>query len=120
MVRTPDSCAKSGGIKATLRSTARKLDLLGFAFFAPAAIHFLLALQWGETCYHWDSTKIIGLFCGAAATFAVFLAIEYRKGDEAMIQLPMIRQRIIACSCVNMLFFGGSMYILTFYLPIYF
>ena len=37
-----------------------------------------------------------------------------------MIPFSMLRKRIIACSCLAMLFFGGSMYILTFYLPIYF
>lgn len=120
LIRIPDRRAKSDGVKSTLMTTVRKLDLLGFVFFAPAAIQFLLALEWGGTRYHWNSAVIIGLFCGAAGTFALFLFIEYRKGDEAMIPFPMLRRRIFACSCLAMLFFGGSMYILTFYLPIYF
>jgi MFS family permease len=113
LIRIPDRRAKGDGVKSTLRSTVKKLDLLGFAFFAPAAIKFLLALEWGGTQYHWNSAVIISLFCGAAGTFAIFLAIEYRKGDEAMIPFPMLRKRIIACSCLAMLFFGGAMYFLT-------
>jgi MFS family permease len=120
LIRIPDLKAKDDGIKATVASTANKLDLLGFVFFAPSAIQFLLALEWGGSRYPWNDAKVIGLFCGAAGTFVIFLVLEYRKGDEAMIPFPMLRQRIIACSCLAMLFFGGSMYVLTFYLPIYF
>lgn len=38
LIRIPDLKAKDDDIKTTLASTANKLDLLGFAFFAPAAI----------------------------------------------------------------------------------
>ena len=120
LIAIPDRRLKSDKVKLSIGSLANKLDLIGFAFFAPAAIQFLLALEWGGTRYHWDSAVIIGLFCGAAGTFALFLAIEYRKGDDAMIPSSMLRIRVVSCSCLNMLFFGGAMYILTFYLPIYF
>ena len=120
LIAIPDKRPKDDGVKWTIGGLAKKLDLLGFAFFAPAAIQLLLALEWGGTRYHWDNAVIIGLFCGAAGTFALFLVIEYHQGDEAMIPFPILRLRIVACSCLNMFFFGGAMYILTFYLPIYF
>jgi MFS family permease len=119
LISIPDKRAKSDE-KLTYRTVAAKMDLLGFVVFAPAAIQCLLALEWGGTRYRWSSPTIIGLFCGAAGTLALFLFVEYRKGDSAMVPFFMIRQRIIACSSVLMFFFAGSMFILTYYLPIYF
>ena len=100
--------------------TLRKIDMVGFAFFAPAAIQCLLALEWGGTRYAWGDSKIIGLFCGSAATLVVFLAWEYHVGDQAMIPLSMMRQRIVWCSCLAFSFFFGSMLNAAYYLPIYF
>jgi hypothetical protein len=64
---------------------------VGFALFAPAAIQFLLALEWGGTRYPWASAIVISLFCGAAGTFAIFIYWEHRKGETAMIPLSMVR-----------------------------
>jgi hypothetical protein len=83
-------------------------------------VMFLLALEWGGTTYPWNSAKIIGLFCGAAGNFLIFLAWEYRKGDEAMIPFSMISQPIIYSSCLTIFFFAGSMMIISYYLAIYF
>ncbi|KAF7901360.1 hypothetical protein EAF00_003581 [Botryotinia globosa] len=65
------------------------LDLLGFFLFAPTAIQFLLALEWGGTTYPWSSSHIIGLFIGSFFTFLLFLYREFCAGDEAMIPLSL-------------------------------
>lgn len=96
------------------------LDIPGFLIFAPSSIMVLLALQWGGTRYAWGSATIIGLFCGSAGTFAIFMAWEYKRGDDAMVPWPMIRQKIVACAMgVNFFFFGGQI-ILSYYLAQYF
>ena len=118
-VRLPD-LTKKGEVKSTILITLEKLDLFGFAIFAPAAIQLLLALEWGGTRYVWSSATIIGLFCGAAGTFCVFLAWEYRRGDSAMIPYSMVRRKIVWCSCMVVFFFMGSMIITSYYMPIYF
>lgn len=120
LISIPDKRAKSDGVKLTVKTLTEKLDLLGFVVFAPAAVQCLLALEWGGTRYAWSSATIIGLFCGSAGTLALFLFVEYRKGKAAMIPFFMLRQHIISCSCLVMFFFAGSMFILTYYLPIYF
>ena len=106
--------------KWKIRSTLDKLDFLGFVLFAPAAIQVLLALQWGGIRYQWSSSTIIGLFCGSFGTFCLFLVWEYRKGDQAMIPWPMIRQRIVWTGNLVNLFAFGSQWIVSYYLPIYF
>ena len=118
-IRIPDRIVKSDADSRFL-STLKRLDIIGFALFAPAAIQFLLALEWGGSRYIWKSSTIIGLFCGAASTFCVFLAWEYRRGDSAMIPFSMIRRRIVWCSCLVTFLFMGSMSITSYYMPIYF
>jgi hypothetical protein len=81
---------------------------------------FLLALEWGGNTYRWDSATVIGLFCGAAGTIALFFIWESRIGDEAMIPLSMITRRIIASSCLAMLFTAACMITTSYYMAIYF
>lgn len=118
-IRIPDRIVKSDN-DSKLLSTLKKLDIVGFALFAPAAIQFLLALEWGGSRYVWRSSTVIGLFCGAAGTFCAFLAWEYCRGDSAMIPFSMIRRRIVWCSCAVTFLFMGSLSITSYYMPIYF
>lgn len=97
-----------------------KLDLVGFLFFAPAVIQFILALEWGGTTYVWKDATIIGLFCGTIGTLVVFIAWEHHVGSKAMIPIAIVRRRIIWMSCLNYAGFGGSMLTATYYIPIYF
>ncbi|KAL2070336.1 hypothetical protein VTL71DRAFT_13362 [Oculimacula yallundae] len=97
-----------------------RLDLVGFFFFAPAAMMLIFAIEWGGTIYAWNSATIIGLFVGCGATPLVFVAWEYHVGAGAMIPLSIIRRRVIWSSCLYMLFFIGSALTAIFYLPLYF
>ncbi|KAL5333385.1 major facilitator superfamily domain-containing protein [Aspergillus crustosus] len=116
-VRVPDR--KKPPLTA-LRTLPRDLDLVGFALFAPAVIQLLLALQYGGNEYAWDSATVIGLFCGAGATFIVFCAWEYHKGEAAMIPASMVKERAIWSSCVVFGFMLAMNFTASYYLPIYF
>ncbi len=105
---------------SVVRTLPAKLDLIGFAIFAPAAIQLLLALQYGGNQFAWNSATVIGLFCGAAGTFIVFLAWDYYKGDAAMIPLSMLRKRTVWSSCLVYGFLMSQMFCTSYYLPIYF
>jgi hypothetical protein len=118
-VRIPQRIAVRA-TKSTWQQVFIELDIIGFCLFTPTIVMLLLALQWGGTDYPWSSATVIGLFCGAAAMFPIFAAWEYRRGDTAMIPWSMIKQRIVWCSCVLMLFFFGGQLIISYYLAIYF
>ncbi|KFY29990.1 hypothetical protein V494_08341 [Pseudogymnoascus sp. VKM F-4513 (FW-928)] len=105
---------------STLKMVSQKLDLIGFTLFAPFAIMLLLALEWGGSEYAWGSATVIGLFCGSGGALTVFAAWEYYVGDEAMIPFSMVKKRIVWSSCLVLAFASASMFILTYYLPIYF
>jgi hypothetical protein len=106
--------------KNTARELLSKLDIGGFCLFAPCAIMFLMALEWGGTKYAWNSAKVIGLLCGSAGTFAIFVVWEFRQGDNAMIPYSMLRKKEVWSSCIVIFFFFGGLLTFTYYLPIYF
>lgn len=115
----PDGIPKPD-LRTLLRTTVESLDLIGFAIFAPAAIMFFLAMEYGGNQYAWNSATVIGLFCGAGATFIIFLCWEYFKGDGAMIPFSLVRQRIVWSSCTTLFFTVGTLICGVYYLPIYF
>lgn len=118
LVRIPD-IDKTREI-SVLQTILTKLDLIGFTLFAPATIQLLLGLDYGGNKYAWNSATVIGLFCGAGATFIVFLIWEYFKGDEAMLPLSMMKQRGVWSSCLFAFFFFAALQLVIYYLPIYF
>ncbi|KAB5585536.1 major facilitator superfamily domain-containing protein [Coniochaeta sp. 2T2.1] len=106
--------------RQVLGTAIKSLDLPGFVLISPAAIMFLLGLQYGGNEHAWDSSVVIGLFVGAAVTFGLFLAWEYREGDNAMVPYAMLRHRIIWSAAGNMFFVLGSVLIADYYISIYF
>ncbi|KAJ5152477.1 hypothetical protein N7492_009757 [Penicillium capsulatum] len=108
-------------IEKAARTIIHELDLIGFALFSPAAIQLLLALSYGSNGkYAWNSATVIGLFGGAAGTFAVFLLWEHHQGAKAMIPLNMIVNRKVWASCLVMMGIYGTVNCTSYYLPIYF
>ncbi|KAF6817717.1 MFS multidrug transporter [Colletotrichum plurivorum] len=117
LIHVPDKIANP----LPLRSLPRHLDLPGFALFAPAAVMFLLALQFGGNQHPWNSSVVIGLFVGAGVTALLFVSWEWRVGDEkAMVPLGLFERRIVWTSALV----GAANMSLTivgsYYLPLYF
>ena len=80
----------------------------------------LLALEWGGTKYSWNSSTIIGLFCGAGATFLLFLGCEHYRREEAMLPLSLFRNRVISCAVIASAMSQGGVYLIFYYLPTWF
>ena len=119
LISIPDKISKPHWT-TVLRNAPSELDLIGFVLFAPASIQFFLALQYGGNQYAWNSATVIGLFCGAGVTFILFLVWNYRQGERAMIPVSVLKVRSVWASCSAALFFGGSIFVTAYYLPIYF
>ncbi|KAL4798396.1 major facilitator superfamily domain-containing protein [Aspergillus venezuelensis] len=118
-IRMPEQRKKGRAIDV-LPTFYKSFDLLGFVLFAPAAIMFLLALEYGGTEYPWDDQVIIGLFVGSGVTAIVFLIWEWYKGKEAMIPFHLITQRIAYSSYATIAVIFGLTMVMSYYLPIYF
>ncbi|KAG8159131.1 hypothetical protein KVR01_010792 [Diaporthe batatas] len=100
----------------------RRFDLVGTALLVPSVVMLLLALHYGGGgTYPWSSATVIGLFCGAGAVGAVFIAWEWRMGGEdAMVPLSMFREKVVVAGCLTQLCLFSCTFITSYFLPIYF
>ncbi|KAH8657905.1 major facilitator superfamily domain-containing protein [Xylariales sp. PMI_506] len=102
-------------------SLVHDLDLVGFVLFAAATIQLLLALEYGSnSAYAWGSATVVGLICGAAATFGALLVWERHMGKQAMMPGHIIGQRVIWCSYLMGAMIYGVTMTSSYYLPVYF
>lgn len=74
----------------------QRVDVLGFLLFVPLTICLILGLQWAGTEYAWDSWRIILLFVLSGFLIFDFLAAEFKRGDNSMFPLNLLRQRSVA------------------------
>ncbi len=118
-VHIPDQVAKPPFRKSVVKSL-HTLDLAGFVLFAGWAIQLLLALQWGGTTYPWNSSRVVGLFCGAGANFIIWVVYNYHRGDKALIPFSMLRQRVIWSSFLTTLCVMSVMICNAYFFSIYF
>ncbi|KND87341.1 putative HC-toxin efflux carrier TOXA [Tolypocladium ophioglossoides CBS 100239] len=107
-------------VRQVLGTAIRSLDLIGFALICPAAIMFFLGLQFGGNQYPWNSSVVIGLLIGAAATFTVFLVWESHQGDGAMVPFAMLKHRVIWSAAMTLFFSLSSILMADYYLAIFF
>lgn len=99
----------------------RRFDLPGTALLVPAVVMLLLALHYGGGGYPWGSATVVGLFCGAAAVGALFVAWEWRVGaGDAMVPLSMFRERVLVAGCLTNLCLFSCAFITSYFLPLYF
>jgi hypothetical protein len=119
-MRIPQQARKKQTESSGFLSLMYQFDVLGFILFAGFAVQLLLALQWGGNSHPWDSSVIIGLFCGSGATLIPFLVWEYRVGDDAMIPLPLVRKKVVWTASLVTFFFFGCALVYSYYVPIYF
>ncbi|KAI8961510.1 putative MFS multidrug transporter [Daldinia sp. FL1419] len=120
LMHVPDQTVKPQVSFKLLREVIPQLDLVGFAIFAPAAVMFLLALQFGSSEYPWNSSTVIGLFVGAGVTFPIFLWWEHRQGDKAMLPFSMVGRRIVWVSAIYGSALMTTIFVAAQFFPIYF
>ncbi|KAG9240766.1 hypothetical protein BJ878DRAFT_483543 [Calycina marina] len=82
LIHIPDNRAHK--TSTTTVATNAKLDLSGFAIFAPCVTMLLLAIEWDGAKFLWNSATVIAPFCGASVMFNIFAFWEKRVADKAM------------------------------------
>lgn len=118
-IHIPDHLEKPS-FRNAFENAVTEFDLPGFALFAPAAIMFFLALQYGGNEFSWNSSTVIGLFIGAGVTCILWLIWNWHAGDTAMMPVSMIKKRVVWSSCICGTFLAGTIFVTAYYLPIYF
>ncbi|KAF5604682.1 major facilitator superfamily transporter [Fusarium pseudocircinatum] len=97
-----------------------RLDPLGTFFFVPSMICLILALQWGGSTYPWGNWRIILLFVLFALTAFIFALIQIKMPETATVPAKVITQRTMLACAWTMMFVGGGMMIVVYYLPLWF
>jgi hypothetical protein len=80
----------------------------------------LLALQWGRNQYPWNNSRIIGLFIGFGLFTILFVISQAIRGERATLPPRILGQRSVAAALGFALLFGGTFFLLMYYLPLYF
>lgn len=101
LIDIPDITVKAPFSMDLVKKVIPQLDLVGFGLFVPAALMFLLALQWGGNDYAWNSPVVICLFWGAGFAAIAFVFWERRVGEKAMIPASILKNRIAMSSAVQ-------------------
>jgi len=104
----------------TIKQRIVKLDPFGSLVFLPAIICLLLALQWGGTTYAWGNARIIVLFILTGILLSIFVAIQFKSGDNATVPIRVINQRSILAGAYYSIFGPGSMMVIIYFLPLWF
>jgi Na+/melibiose symporter-like transporter len=121
IITVPEHIKKEPFSMALVRKVIPELDLIGFSLFAPPAVMFLLALQFGSgNSFAWNSATVIGLFVGAAVLSIIFILWERHMGDRAMIPGSLLRQRRVWTSCLFAVANVGVMNTASNFMPTYF
>lgn len=98
----------------------KQLDFIGASLVIPCIICLLLALQWGGNKYPWSNSRIIGLFIGFGLLAILTVISQLKLGDRATLPPRIMKQRSVIASTAYALLFGGSFFVLVYYLPIFF
>ncbi|RAL08035.1 MDR family MFS transporter [Aspergillus homomorphus CBS 101889] len=104
----------------SIRAKWARMDPLGCAIFLGAVCCLLLALQWGGQTRPWISSTVIGLLVGAAVLALLFVYVQWKRKERALITLRILRRRSVYTSAMVLFFLGGSTYLDTYFLPFYF
>ncbi|KAF4454263.1 hypothetical protein F53441_3264 [Fusarium austroafricanum] len=104
----------------TLKDKILGLGLKSAVILAGTLVCLLLALQWGGTKHPWSDSRVIGCLVGFGLLLSLFVYIQIRQGEEALIRPRIISQRTVLISCIFSALFQGAMTTETYVLPFYF
>lgn len=97
--------------QTTWKQKLAYMDPIGTAVFIPAIVCCLLALQWGGTKYPWSNPRIIVLFVLFGVLSAVFVGVQFWKGDDATVPPRIMKQRTMAAASWFALCLGAAFFI---------
>jgi MFS family permease len=101
--------------RLSLKEQISRMDIEGNLCFLPGVIALLLALQWGGSKYAWSDGRIISLFIVFGVLLITFVVIQIWKQEKATVPPRVFMNRSIWSSALFIACFGGSFFILLYY-----
>lgn len=102
------------------REKLKRLDIPGTLLFVPAVICLILSLQSGGLSYPWSDWRVLLPLIAFFVLLAIFIFVQYKQQDNATVPPRIIMQRSIAGASWFAVMFGGALFILIYYVPIWF
>jgi MFS family permease len=93
LVRIPP---QSGNRETNTMSMLGDFDIIGAIFMMAAVISFFLTLQWGGIKYPWGNARIISLLAVSSVLTVLFVLIQLRRKETALLPPRILRQRSTA------------------------
>ncbi|KAJ5903822.1 hypothetical protein N7504_006205 [Penicillium tannophilum] len=104
----------------TIKQKITQLDPLGNLFLIPCVICLLLALEWGGSTYAWANWRIIFLFIMFGVLAAVFVFVEIKLGEKALVPPRIFTQRSVLAGVFWTMSTSACMMVMLYYIPIWF
>lgn len=98
----------------------RRMDIPGTCVFVPAIICLVLALQWGGLTYAWSDGPVVACLVMFALLIAIFIADQWWQQDNGTVPPRVFFKRSVFGAAWWAFMFGGSFFILIYYVPIWF
>ena len=92
----------------------KQLDIPGALILFASLGCLILALQWGGVTKSWSSNTIIGLLIGFDLLLILFVLVQWKSDNFALIPFRLFRQRSIFCGNCFLFFFGTMNYVVCF------
>jgi hypothetical protein len=96
------------------------MDFIGVAMIMGAIVAFTLAFQYGGQERSWNNSAVIGLLVAFPLILIAFGIWEYWQGERALLVPRLLAHKQVGISCLYTFLFGGSYFLIIYYLPIYF
>jgi len=100
--------------KPPLKEVLANFDYPGMIVFAAAIVALLLGLQFGSTSYSWSDGRTIASLTVAGVLSLIFVAIEWGKGNNAIVPRRIIRNRVVSLSSIYTSTLDGAYFVMTY------
>ncbi|KAG5660141.1 hypothetical protein KAF25_003663 [Fusarium avenaceum] len=104
----------------TFREKILGLGLKSATILAGTLVCLFLALQWGGAVYPWSDSRVWGCLLASGLLLTVFVIIQIRQKEKALIRPRIISQRSVLLGCIFSALYQGAMTTQTYHLPFYF
>lgn len=118
--RMPDNTSTSNAETLPTRTKLREIDIFGFALFFPCIVCLVLALSWAGVTYSWSDFRVILTLTMSGVLALGFGYWQHYQKDSATLPPRIFKQRSILFSCIFSFCNSGSLFVISYYLPIYF
>ncbi|MCJ1396154.1 hypothetical protein MMC18_009043 [Xylographa bjoerkii] len=107
-------------VKISLKELFLTFDIPGIGILICSLVCFFLALEWGGITYAWNSSKVVGCLVGWIAIAILFVVVEWKQGERAIIVPRILKKRTIAVGSAFIFCTNVAGFARVYNLPIYF